>query len=214
MISTSWVLLVALSSRVLIGLTPRESWDVSRSFASVSLLLPARATSRMLEGRFSKLAVLRFVSDPRSAAPPMKLRLFSLCLSLSFSPKDFPLEKRFLIHPLTFDVGDMGESLPLFCSFSAMFGLASIDVVAGCSLDRGASTNSSSELELSSAATSPAGTVLAAFDFLSSSLASRFSSALAAFSSAFLALMSCFSCSAILSLAKILMCVRRTLMYL
>ena len=63
----------------------------------------------MLVGRFSKLEVLAFASEPLRAAPPRNPFFLSLC-----SPTDLAREKRFFIHPLTFEVGDVGES-PGFC---------------------------------------------------------------------------------------------------
>lgn len=95
-------------SSELIGLTPRESRVASPSFTSASFDLPARATSRILADRLSKLAWLRFRSESRSAAPPRKLRLFSF--GLSPSETDFPREKRFLSHPLTLEVGEVADS--------------------------------------------------------------------------------------------------------
>lgn len=111
----------------LIGLTPRESCTGSVSFMSGPLVLPARATSRILVGRLSRLVVLRFGSESRRAAPPRKPRFLSLGLSLSLT--DLPRENRCLIHPLTLDVGDIGDSLDFRLSLSVF--VVSVSMVAG-----------------------------------------------------------------------------------
>jgi hypothetical protein len=189
------------SLRLLTGLMPRESCSTSRSWSldSAFALRPARATSRMLVARLSRLVELSFASVSRRAAPPMKLLLLSPWFSRSFSPRDLPRENRFLIHPLTLEVGD-AASLSFLRPLSVV--PASVSIAAGAlgSLDSfgatmgGETASSLLVLAPSSIASSPETAVLP-LDRCFSSLAWRRSSARAAFSSAFLALYSCFSWS-------------------
>jgi hypothetical protein len=188
------------SESLLTGLTPRESCSISRSLGSPFVPRPASATSRMLVARLSRLVALWLVSGSFSAAPPTKLPLLSTWLSRSFSPRDLPREKRFLIHPLTLDVGDVASlgflrPLSVLPASVSMADGESGSVEPGKAVAIGDEAASSLRvLSPSSIASSPE-TPVSPLAFCFSSLARRLSSALAAFSSAFFAFCSCFSWS-------------------
>jgi hypothetical protein len=164
------------SGSLLTGLTPRESCSMSRSLGSPFVPRPASATSRMLVARLSRLVALWLVSGSLRAAPPTKLLLLSPWLSWSFSPSDLPREKRFLIHPLTLEVGD-AASLGFLRPLSVLPVSVSIAAGASASVKPGAAATIGDEaasslrvLSPSSMASSPE-TVVSPLAFCFSSLA-------------------------------------------